>query len=126
MQANVLPDRNSELFKFMQFFSKYSGAEPVRNSRGGSPRIQEMATDNDLKFPQVYRGSTASNLLKEFDARRDHYRNGLSPYSTPINPRQSDIIKKYLAMLEQDEQEYNKTGSRDDWNYLVAGVSALK
>jgi ATP-dependent exoDNAse (exonuclease V) alpha subunit/DNA-binding protein H-NS len=124
-EALSLPDSKSSLLRFMKFFSKYSKSAPIK-VLGTRTDPQEMSTTNDLKFPKVYSGGSAENLMLEFDARREFYRNGLSPYGGVVGLKHSSLLKNYFAVLEEEERLYQESGSQEDKNYFLAGVATLK
>lgn len=133
-QAMSLPGKDTPLYKFIKFFAKYSSVEPVmfvaRSKAFGSfdipGAVEESATPSTVRFPMISRANSTVDLLREFDGRREFYRNGLTPSGTPTNARHAGLVKRYFEMLEADERLYYADETKENYERLVAGVSALK
>ena len=129
-----LPGKDTPLFKFIKFFGKYSSADPVmfvaRSKAFGSfdipGAVEELSIPSTIRFPSISRVNSPTNLLREFDARREFYRNGLTPSGTPTSAKHAGLVKRYFEMLEADERRYYADDTKENYDRLVAGVSALK
>ena len=133
-KAMSLPGKDTPLYKFIKFFGKYSSAKPsmfvARSKEFGSfdipGAVEESATPSTIRFPTVSRANSSADLLREFDGRREFYRNGLTPSGTPANSKHASIVKRYFEMLEADERLYYADETKENYERLVAGASALK
>ena len=122
-----LPLPETNLYRFMKFFGRYAAQDSVRQvipDRFTS--VEDMAVSKLPAFPKLISAQTPENLATEFSARREFYRNGLTPLGLPMEPKHAGILKRYHEYVERLEGDYQSSKSEEDYQIFTAAVSALK